>query len=624
MTAATAGPETTAFQADVNRLLHLVVHSLYSHKEVFLRELVSNASDALDKLQFRALTEHDILGDAKDLEVRIVLDAAAKTIGVEDTGAGMTREELAKNLGTIAHSGTRAFVEAAKEKGGAAASSLIGEFGVGFYSSFLVADKVEVVSRAAGSAEAWKWTSDARGTFSIERAERAARGTAVTLHVRDEQKEFLDERRLRELVRRYSDYVSHPIKLGAEVVNAGSALWQRSKAEVKDEQYDEFYKHLAHDHEKPLARTHFTFEGTQLFTALLFVPRRPPFDLFDRSSRRGVRLYVRRVFIMDDCEQLVPEWLRFLRGVVDSDDLPLNVSRELLQQESVVRTIRNNVVRKTLEMLEDLASRPDEYELFWESFGAVLKEGLHFDRESKERLAKLCRFASSRDDAPLVSLADYVGRMAAGQQAIYYVLADTRRAAASSPHIEALRTRGFEVLYLTDPVDEWAVEALREFEGKKLLSAMKADLALGGAAPGSETGPDAGEKLKALREKFQEVLSERVREVRLSERLTDSPCCLVVPEGGLHPNIERLLRARDRDVPASKRILELNPTHPLVLSLEALRAKEPAAPRVKEWTLLLHDQALLAEGSPIDDPGAFARRVTALLAEAAAREAAGA
>ena len=618
-----ATPETFSFQADVDRLLHLVVHSLYSHKEIFLRELVSNASDAIDRLRFRALTEHDLMGDEKDLEIRIAPDRAAKTITIEDTGVGMTREELVKNLGTIAHSGTRAFLEKMKQQG-PKPGELIGEFGVGFYSSWLVADKVEVVSRAAGAADAWRWTSDARGTFTVEPALRAARGTAVTLHVRDECAEFLDEWRLRDLVARYSDYVSHPIKLRSEkgeleTVNKASALWRRPKSEITDEQYDEFYKHLTHDWEKPLARTHFAVEGTQEFTGLLFIPRTPPFDLFDRVRRRGVRLYVKRVFIMDDCEQLLPEYLRFVRGLVDSDDLPLNVSRELLQSDRLVPTIRSNIVKKTLDCLDALAAeRPDDYKTFWATFGVVLKEGLHFDRENRERIAKLCRFDSSRDEGP-TGLKDYVARMPAGQEAIYYVIGDTRKACAGSPHMEALRKKGFEVLYLTDAVDEWAVEAIRDFEGKKLVSAMKAGLKVDATEDEKKARDEKATALKPLCERFQEVLSARVKEVLVSDRLTDSPVCLVGPEGGLHSVMERILRAHDRDVPESKRILEVNPAHALVQSLAALHGRDPRSAQVGEWIEVLYDQALLTEGSAIEDPGVFARRLTSLLSEAAAQ-----
>jgi molecular chaperone HtpG len=625
--------ETFRFQAEVNQLLHIVVHSLYSHKEIFLRELVSNASDAIDKLKFRALTEHDLLGEEKEFEIRIRPDRERKTITIEDTGVGMTRDELVQNLGTIAHSGTRKFLEAIREKDASRDLSLIGEFGVGFYASYLVAEEVEVVSRAAGATEAWKWTSDAKGSFTVEPAERAARGTAVTLKLRDDQAEFLDEWRLRDLVERYSDYVSHPIKLEVErekdgkkektleVINAASALWRRPKAEIKDEQYDEFYKHLTHDWERPLARTHFKVEGNNEFTGLLFVPKRPPFDLFDRNKRRGVRLFVKRVFIMDDCEELLPEYLRFVRGVIDSDDLPLNVSRELLQQAELVRTIRRHVTKKTLDLLEELAKeRPADYADFWKAYGAVLKEGLHFDHENRARIAKLCRFDTTRDEG-LVALADYVGRMQPGQEAIYYVIGESRKALAGSPHIERLRKKGIEVLLLTDAVDEWAVEGLREFEGKKLVSAMKADLKVGETDEEKKAREEKAGALKPLCERFQAVLKEHVSEVRASERLEESPVCLVVPPGGLHAHMERLLRAHDREVPPAKRILELNPHHPLIAHLDALEKKEPGSAKLTEWIELLHDQALITEGSPIADPARFARGMTALLLEAAGRAA---
>jgi molecular chaperone HtpG len=647
---ASPAPETHDFQADVKQLLHLVVHSLYSHKEIFLRELISNASDAIDKVKFRALTEHDILGEDKDFRIRVRGERKASTITIEDNGVGMTREELAKNLGTIAHSGTKAFLEKAKAAGSGASVNLIGEFGVGFYSSFLVADRVDVVSRAAGSSEAWRWSSDAQGSFTLEPASREGRGTTLTLHVREDQKEFLDEWRLRELIGRYSDYVSHAIQLGVEkeeeskldlpgeskeakkaraktlvweTVNKASALWQRPKSEITDAQYEEFYKHLTHDWEAPLARTHFTFEGTQLFTGLLFVPKKPPFDLFDRNKRRGVRLYVKRVFIMDDCEELVPEWLRFLRGVIDSDDLPLNVSRELLQKESATQTIKKTIVKKTLELLDDLAtSRQADYADFWKAYGVVLKEGLWFDFENKEKIAKLCRFETTRDEG-LVALKDYVARMPAGQEAIYYVIADSKKAAAGSPHIEALRKKGFEVLLLTDPVDEWAVDGLREFEGKKLVSAMKANLTLDATDDEKKAREERAGALKPLIGRFQEVLKDHVKEVRVSDRLTDSPCCLVVPEGGLHAHMERLLRAHDRMAEPQKRILELNPSHPLVESLDALMKKEATNPRIQEWIEVLYDQALVAEGSPVDDPARFARRIAALVTESAGRIVAG-
>ncbi len=628
--------ETHPFQAEINQLLNLVINSLYSHKEIFLRELVSNASDALDKLRFRSITEPEVLEDAPALEIRLVPDAAAGTLTLEDTGIGMTHDELVKNLGTIAHSGSREFIEALTQRGQKDVS-LIGQFGVGFYSAYLVADRVEVVSRAAGPGQqAWRWTSEAKGSFTVEPAERTARGTSVILHLKAEQKEFLDEWRLKELVKQYSDYVGHPIRLRVtkesevmdattgrptttldwETVNTASALWQRPKSEVTDAQYQEFYKHLTHDFEPPLAWTHFKTDGNQQFTSLLFLPKQPPFD-FDERKRRGVRLFVKRVFIMDDCEELLPPWLRFVRGVVDSDDLPLNVSRELLQDSAVVRSIRKHVVKKTLDLLEKLAKdKPEDYRAFWQGFGVTLKEGLATDFEYREKLAALARYESSREEG-LTSLADYVTRMKEGQEAIYYVFGESRKAVVDSPHLEALKKLGYEVLYMTDPVDEWATQGLREFQGKPLVSAMHADLKLKSTDEEKKEQEQKAQGLGPLVERMKEVLKDSVREVRVSDRLTDSPVCLVLPEGGKHAYVERLLRESGRSVSRAKRILELNPSHPVIQHLRELNGHEGSAAQVGEWIEMLHDQALLTEGSSIEDPNRFARRMTSLMTQVA-------
>jgi molecular chaperone HtpG len=630
--------ETHSFQAEINQLLNLVINSLYSHKEIFLRELVSNASDALDKLRFRSITEPELLGDEPTLEIRIIPDADKGTLTIEDTGVGMTHDELVKNLGTIAHSGSREFLELLSQRGQKDVN-LIGQFGVGFYSAYLVADRVEVVSRAAGKgSQAFRWTSEAKGTFTVEPAEHATRGTAVTLHLKADQKDFLGEWRLRQLITQYSDYVGHPIKLQVkrtsdvidaktgekgtttelETINKASALWQRSKSELTDEQYQEFYKHLTHDFEPPLAWTHFRTDGHQQFTGLIFLPRRRPFDLDGTQRRRGVRLFVKRVFIMDDCEELLPPWLRFVRGVVDSDDLPLNVSRELLQDSAVVRAIRKHVVKKTLDLLEKLAKdKAEDYLALWRNFGAILKEGLAADGEHREKLGALVRYESSRDEG-LSSLADYVSRMKEGQQAIYYVVGESRKALEGSPHLEALRKRGYEVLFMTDPVDEWAAQGLREFDGKPLVSALQADLKL------QETEEEKREKeqraggLKALTERMKEVLKDAVKEVRVSDRLTDSPVCLVLPEGGSPAFLERLLREHGRELPRTGRILEVNPTHPVIEHLRKLHEREAKSEQVTEWVELLHDQALLTEGSTLEDPSRFAKRMTALLTQVAA------
>jgi molecular chaperone HtpG len=608
-----------AFQAQVSEVLSLVINSLYSHPEVFLRELLSNASDALDKERFLAITSPS---DASDpLRIRISADEAAGTLTIDDNGVGMAEEELIKNLGTIAHSGSKEFLSQLKERKD---MSLIGQFGVGFYSAYLVADRVTVVSKKRGTDQAFRWQSDGKTGFSTEPAERDTRGTAVTLHLKEDQREFLKSYRIRELVKRYSDYVGHPIELRGEIkedeapsfdrINQASALWQRKASEITDEQYEEFYKHLSHDFEAPVARRHFRVEGTQEFTGLLFVPKRPPFDMFSTEERHGVRLHVKRVFIMDDCKELLPRWLRFVRGVIDSEDLPLNVSREILQDSKLVRVMKKQVVKHALDMLDEIAEkRPDDYKLVWKNYGAVLKEGVHFDPEYKERLEKLYRFESSKVDG-LTSLADYVSRMQEGQKDIYYILGPSRRTVEASPHLESLKARGLEVLYLLDPVDEWAVRALGSFGEKPLRSVMDEGLELNSNEQTDENKEKPSEGEDALLKRFQEVLNEQVSQVRVSERLTDSPSCLVVPDGGLGPYIERILRAQQgADMPAQKRILEINTKHPLIQALVRLHATSPVDTTLGESIELIYDQALLAEGSPIDDPARMAKRLIKLL-----------
>jgi molecular chaperone HtpG len=623
--------ETHSFQAEVNQVLHLVIHSLYSHREVFLRELISNASDALDKLRFRAITEPDLLKDDPKLAIRISLDSAAGTIVIDDNGVGMSKEELAEHLGTVARSGSRNLIEQLKAQNDRKTSdvpqlpNLIGQFGVGFYSAFLVADRVEVVSRAADGVHAHKWTSEGKDTFTLEPAERGPRGTAVTLHLKADQKDLLEPYRVRELVRRYSDYVEHPIELrkpakdGAttdivaewETLNRATALWQRPKAEITDAEHEEFYKHLSHDFEAPLARTHFRVEGAQEFVALLYLPRRAPFDM--DFSHRGVRLFIKRVFVMDDCTELVPEWLRFLRGVVDSNDLPLNVSREVLQDAAIVRGIKKQLTKKTLDLLDELAKdRPADYLTFWRAFGPVLKAGVHMEPEHKARVAALLRYESTLESEGLTSLGAYVSRMKEGQPAIYYAFGDRKETLADSPYLEALRKRGYEVLFMTDPGDEWVADGLSEFEGKKLISVMRADLKLEGEDDKKKDEETAAE-WKPLFERVRSILQERVTEVRVSHRLIDSPVCLVLPEGSHHAYVERVLRSYGRGVPKQKRILELNPEHALVKKLRAKLESEPTSPDLTDAIELLHDQALLQEGSPVAEPQRFARRLTALL-----------
>lgn len=626
---------THRFEAEVSQVLSLVINSLYSNKEVFLRELVSNAADALDKLRFRAISEPELLPDGYEAKVRLLPDPEAGTLTIWDNGVGMTDAELAENLGTVARSGSKAFLEQLKEAQ-RKDLSLIGQFGVGFYSAYLVADRVEVITKAAGGEQAFRWSSEGKDTFSIEPAERDEVGTSVVLHLRDEHRDVLQEHRLRELVRRYSDFISYPIelrtereedgekKVSFERVNEASALWQRSPSEISDEQYNELYHHLSHDWQPPLTHTHFSVEGTQMFTGLLFVPKHPPFDLFSPDVSHGVRLYVKRVFIMEDCDELLPRWLRFVRGVVDSEDLPLNVSRELLQDSRVVRTIRKQVVRRVLDALDKLAKdRPDDYVTFWRSFGAVLKEGLHFDPDQKDRLAKLLRYTTSRSDGALVSLSEYVERMPEGQKAIYYALGPTEQVVANSPHLEGLKKRGYEVLFMTDSIDQWAVHGLNEYDGKKLVNAMDADLDLDEKDKGEEEKKEESEQAEAVKplvEHIQKSLEDRVSEVRVSSRLTESPVCLVIPPGGVPSHVERLLRAMHQDMPESKRILEINPSHPVVRNLHKLYLKDSGSPKLQEWIELLYDQALLTEGSPVKDPSRFAARMTSLLQTASENE----
>jgi molecular chaperone HtpG len=571
-----------------------------------------------------------------DLKIQISADFIASTLTISDNGIGMSAAELEQNLGTIARSGTREFlnkIQKAKEASDQGLQ-LIGQFGVGFYSAYLVADRVDVITRRAGEDAAFRWSSDAQESFTIEPAERAEAGTTLVLHLKEDQKEFLNGSRLRELVRRYSDYIGHPIEIatppkepkegeapeaGFERVNQASALWQRSPSDVTEEQYTEFYRHLTHDFEAPLGHKHFKVEGNQEFAGLLFLPKRAPFDLYDPAAKHGIRLHVRRVFVMDDCAELLPNFLRFVRGVVDSEDLPLNVSREILQDSKLVRVIKKQVVNHTLSMIEDLAGKDAEvFGKFWADFGAVIKEGIHFESEHRDRIAKIVRYESSTQPG-LTTFGDYVSRMKEGQTAIYYATGTSRALLDSSPHLEALKKRGYEVLFMTDGVDPFAVTSLNEFDGKPLVSAMDEDLKLGEEDLNEEQRATEAEQKKQaepLVERFKSVLASKVGEVRLSTRLTDSPVCLVIPEGGMAPHIERLMMARQMGIPPQKRILELNPGHPLIQNLEKRDSEEPG--NVAAWIELLYDQALIAEGSPLENPAAFAQRLTLLLTSASA------
>ena len=623
-------PETLGFQAEVKQLLHLMIHSLYSNKEIFLRELVSNASDACDKLRFEAIDHPDLLAGDTELRIRVTFDKDARTLTIADNGVGLSRDEAVANLGTIARSGTREFfsqLTGDKQKD----AQLIGQFGVGFYSAFIVAEKVSVRSRRAGlpAAEGVLWESDGQGEFSVSAVEQAERGTTVTLTLRADEDEFLSGWKLREILRRYSDHISLPIQMRKEewdaekseqvvtdeweTVNQANALWTRAKADITDEQYREFYKHVAHDFEDPLAWTHNRVEGRSEYTQLLYIPKRAPFDLWDRDARRGVKLYVKRVFIMDDAEQLLPAYLRFVRGVVDSADLPLNVSREILQESRDVRAIREGSAKRILGLLEDMAKdKPDEYAEFWTQFGQVLKEGVGEDAANKDRIAGLLRFASTQSDSPLqsVSLADYVGRMKDGQDKIYYLAADSHAAAAHSPHLEVFRRKGLEVLLLSDRVDEWMLSFLHEFDGKPLASVAKGGLDLDALADEEEKKQqaEAAEAFKPTIERLKTTLGERVKDVRVTARLVDSPACVVVDENELSPHLLRMLKAAGQDAPEVKPILEVNPGHPLVKRLEA----QPDA-AFGDWAELLLDQAMLAEGAALKDPAAFVKRMNALL-----------
>ncbi len=606
--------ETLHFQTEVKQLLQLMIHALYSNKEIFLRELISNASDALDKLRFNAIQDAQLYEGDGELNIRIEVDQAQRVIHIRDNGIGMTRDEVVSHIGTIARSGTREFLtnlsgDEAKD------SKLIGQFGVGFYSAFIVAERVELVTRKAGAptSEGVRWISRGEGEYQLEPVAEAPRGTCVSLYLRADEDEFLDVTRLRGIVRKFSDHIAFPIQIRAavdaewEMANQASALWQRPKKEITETEYHEFYKHVAHDFEVPLAYLHQRIEGKQDFTLLLYIPGRAPFDLWDRESAHGVRLYVKRVFILEDNQRLLPRYLRFIRGVVDSDDLPLNVSRELLQENKLVDGIRNAASKRVLNLLEDLArDNPLQYQKFWQTFGKVIKEGLAEDHGHREQLAKLLRFASTHQDTAdqTVSLADYLGRMAPGQDKIYYIVADTFAAAKNSPHLELLRKQGLEALLMYERIDEWLVSYLHEFEGKTLQSVARGALDLPQAEP-----PPAAELPAELPGRVKAVLGERVKEVRYSHRLTESPACLVSGEYDMSGNMQRILKAIGQEIGDYKPILELNPQHPLIRRLEG----EVATDRFADLAQILFDQALLSEGGQLDDPASYVKRLNALL-----------
>ncbi len=613
-----AHKETLGFQAEARQLLDLMIHSLYSNKEIFLRELISNASDAADKLRFEALVDDGLYEGDSDLKIRISYDAAARTITVSDNGIGMNRTEVVDNIGTIASSGTRRFL-ATLSGDQAKDSRLIGQFGVGFYSAFIVADKITLTTRRAGqgAGHGVRWESDGKGEYTLETVEKSTRGTDVVLHIREDQQEFLDPQRLRTIVVKYSDHITLPVVMKAAdkdedtVVNSASALWARPRNEVKQEEYDEFYKHVAHDFEPPLAHLHSRVEGKLEYIALLYIPQHAPFDLWDRDRRHGIKLYVRRVFIMDDAEQLMPNYLRFVRGVIDSSDLPLNVSREILQHSKDIDSIRHGSVKKVLDLLEELATKnPEKYTIFWREFGQPLKEGVVEDGTNRERIAKLLRFASTQSDtdAQAVSFEDYVARMKEGQEKIYYVTADSFLAAKNSPHLEIFRKKGIEVLLLPDRIDEWVVTHITEFDGKPLQSITRGELDLGkldeGSAEQEKTQADFTDTLQMIRTS----LGDMVKDVRITHRLTNSPACLVKDEQDLNANFERLLKAAGQKVSGSKPILEINPDHPIVVHLK----DGGDTAHFGDWSRILYDQALLSEGGELEDPAGFVARMNSL------------
>ncbi|MBP1150532.1 molecular chaperone HtpG [Methylocaldum sp. RMAD-M] len=619
---------TMGFEAEVKQLLHLMIHSLYSNKEIFLRELISNGSDAADKLRFLALGNDALYEGDSELKIRIEHDKTNRTLTITDNGIGMTRDEVRENIGTIARSGTRQFFESltgdeAKD------SQLIGQFGVGFYSAFIVADKVTLETRKAGldAAQGVRWESKGEGDYTLETIEKPEHGTKITLHLREGEDEFLDGWKLRSIIRKFSDHISLPILMKKEAygdekpaadewetVNSASALWAKNRDEISDEQYNEFYKHVSHDFQEPLARLHSRVEGTNEYTLLLYIPSHAPFDLWDRDAKHGVKLYVRKVFIMEGSEKLMPRYLRFVRGVIDSDSLPLNVSREILQENALLEKIRSGAAKKVLGLLEDMArNEREKYQAFWKEFGQVIKEGPIEDFKNRDRIAKLLRFASTHNDSDVqnVSLEDYVGRMKEGQDKIYYITAENYAAAKNSPHLEIFRRKGLEVLLLHDRVDDWLVSYLTDFEGKHLQSVAKGDLDLGTLADEADKKhtEEASKAFQPVIDKIKQTLGDKISDVKISARLTDSPACLVSETYGLSRTMERIMKSAGQDVPVSKPIFEINPDHPLVTRLK----EEADESRFADLTHILYDQAVLSEGGQLDDTAAFVRRLNGLL-----------
>ncbi|MBQ75308.1 MAG: molecular chaperone HtpG [Gammaproteobacteria bacterium] len=630
-----AKKETLGFQSEAKQLLHLMIHSLYSNKEIFLRELVSNAADAIDKLRFESLAKPELIAENSDFNIRIDFDKDQKTISISDNGIGMSREDVISQLGTIAKSGTAQFLDSltGDQKKDA---QLIGQFGVGFYSSFIIADKVTVDSRVAGSdeSEAVRWVSAGEAEFEVENIEKAERGTTVTLHLKGDEEEFLDSWRLKGIVKKYADHVSVPVLMKKEpvgeedekkdededeVVNTAKALWTRSRSEIEDDEYNEFYKHVSHDFQDPLTWSHNKVEGKLEYTSLIYIPAKAPFDMWQREAPRGLKLYVQRVFIMDEAEQFLPLYLRFVKGVVDSNDLSLNVSRELLQKDPAIESMRNALTKRALDIMEKLAKKDAEkYQSFWGEFGQVLKEGIAEDFGNKEKISKLLRFATTHNDSDIQDqpLADYVSRMKDGQDKIYYVAAENFNTATNSPHLEVFKQKGIEVLVLYDRIDEWLMSHLMEFDGKQFQDVAKGSLDLGDLEDKKEKEEKTKveEEFKGLVERITEVLGEKVEEVRITHRLTDSPACLVVNEDEMGMQMRRVLESAGQEVPSTKRIFEINPEHPLLEKLN----DEPDMDRFDDLTQVIYDQATLAEGGQLDEPASYVKRLNKLLLELSA------
>jgi molecular chaperone HtpG len=623
------------FKTEISQLLNLVIHSLYSNKDIFLRELISNASDAIDRIRFEAISDQSLLEADGEWKIRIIPNKEANTLTIIDNGVGMTLEEVEANIGTIANSGTRRFLEEMKKSPGPLPPELIGQFGVGFYSAFMVASKVELITRRAGhpADQAVRWESEGEGAYSVDTATKATRGTEIILHLRQEAAEYLDEWKIRKIVKKFSDFVEHPVILEttektedrkeeakSETINSRRAIWQRPAAEITPEEYTEFYKHISHDFQEPLETIHWSAEGTSEFKAMLFIPKKTPFEMFNPESRKhGIQLYVRRVFITDNCEELTPQYLRFLRGVVDSADLPLNVSRELLQEDRMILKIRKNLVKKAIDTLKKMKEGArDKYLGFWQEFGAILKEGIHLDLENREKIEELLLFRTSKTGAgEWLSLQEYVDRMPESQKHLYYISGENLGILENSPHLEAFKAKGIEVLFLTDPIDDWVMQDMTSYKGKDMRAIDKGDPDLDSEEEKKAKEADlekATADYKDLLQVIKEKLGARIKEVRLSQRLTDSACCLVGDQWDMGAQMEKIMRALKQEAGPMRRSLELNPAHPALQAMRRLHAQDQAHPKLGDYAELLYDQALLTAGLPVQDPLAFSRRISNLMA----------